>query len=93
MERKELEIFSEASNAAIVRMPGRKFPRVVVQGDTLCNWLTAARSFKSRVAELNDQELTCDAEEFLTTLTAYLRHYESVLAAHNIELPYIHPET
>jgi hypothetical protein len=35
MEIKEIEVFSEMSNYAIVRMPGRHFPGCVIQGDSL----------------------------------------------------------
>ncbi|HEV8377936.1 MAG TPA: hypothetical protein VGP99_03720 [Tepidisphaeraceae bacterium] len=93
MKRKELEVFSEASNAAIVRMPGRRFPGLVIQGDTFRNWLTVARVFRARVQELNDDELLADSEEFLAILTDYLHHYEKVLSAHKLDLPYIRPET
>ena len=35
MERVEVELFSDGSNDAVVRMPGRQFPGMVVQGDSL----------------------------------------------------------
>ena len=91
MERKELEVFSEASNAAIVRMPGRRFPGLVIQGDTFRNWLTTARVFRTRAQELKDDELLADSEEFLAVLTNLLHHYEKVLSAHKMDLPYIQP--
>ena len=34
MERVEVELFTDGSNNAVVRMPGRQFPGVVVQGDS-----------------------------------------------------------
>jgi hypothetical protein len=35
MERIEIEVYSQATNQAIVRMPNRKFPGCVIQGDSL----------------------------------------------------------
>lgn len=48
MERKELEVFSEASNYGIVRMPGRQFPGCVVQGDSLSIMAVRKRLQRSR---------------------------------------------
>jgi len=39
MERKEVEVLSEASNYAVIRMPGRHFPGYVVQGDSLSHFM------------------------------------------------------
>jgi hypothetical protein len=36
-ERLTAEILSHASNSGIVQMPGRKFPGIVIQGDSLSN--------------------------------------------------------
>jgi hypothetical protein len=33
--RIEAELFTDGSNNAVVRLPGRRFPSVLVQGDTL----------------------------------------------------------
>lgn len=38
-----VDVFSEATNAAVVRMPGRRFPGVVVQGDTLSTLVNDVR--------------------------------------------------
>jgi hypothetical protein len=47
MERIEVELFSHPGNNAIVRMPGRRFPGVLIQGDSLSN----LRHEVARVAE------------------------------------------
>jgi len=89
MKRKEVEVFAEASNYAIVRMPGRQFPGCVVQGDSLSILCGLARSDHRSVARLGDDELTDDAAELLSLLEDRLKHYEQVLAEHKIELPYV----
>src|SRR5262245_1747536 len=35
MHVEQVEIYSDVSNAAVMRHPGRRFPGVLVQGDTL----------------------------------------------------------
>ena len=88
MERIELEVFSQASNFAIVRMPGRKFPGAVIQGDSLYILTSLARAIYQRVKESPDTELADAANELQKLLSTRLSHYGSVLKDHNLELPY-----
>ena len=88
MEIKQLEVFSEASNYGIVRMPGRRFPGCVVQGDSLAILCGLARSLHDGVAGLGHEELAGDAAELLDLLENRLKDYEQVLVDHEIELPY-----
>lgn len=88
MELKQLEVFSEASNYGIVRMPGRNFPGCVIQGDSLSILCSFARSIHQRVVALDDEELSGDTAEMLDLLEGRLKHYEEVLKQHDIPLPY-----
>lgn len=88
MEVTELEVYSAASNYAVIRPPGRKFPGAVVQGDSLFILFSLARSLRDRSASLGDEDLTGDADELVELLGSRLRQYESVLDQHGIELPY-----
>jgi hypothetical protein len=92
MERKEIEVFSGSVNQAVVRMPGRRFPGSVIQGDSLSMLFGLARKIHADVAGLANEELTGNAAELLNLLDARIRHYERVLAQHNIELPYVRQE-
>jgi hypothetical protein len=43
MDRVEVELVTDGGNNAVVRMPARSFPGVLIQGDTLSTlWETAA---------------------------------------------------
>lgn len=88
MEIKELEVFSEASNYGVVRMPGRQYPGCVVQGDSLSILLSYAESIRSRLAGTHDQELIDVADELVELLAGRLDHYEAVLTRHGMSLPY-----
>jgi len=88
LEHKNLEVFSETSNYAIVRMPGRSFPGMVVQGDSLSILCNHARSIHRLATRLGDAELLDEIAELQDLLEDRLRHYEEVLAEHNMRLPY-----
>jgi len=87
MERVEVELFTDGSNNAVIRMPGRQFPGVLIQGDSLA-------SLRSDVAEIRDACLAGDATEaveaaefLLEDLDAILLRYTDALERHNLRKP------
>ncbi len=46
----EIEVISDAGNTAVVRMPGRRFPGLVIQGDSLFAFYNDVREIE---ADLN----------------------------------------
>ena len=83
-----MELLSSQTNLAVVRLPGRRFPGTVVQGDSLSILVAHARAIHARASAGDDDELRDEAEDLLELLETRQRHYESVLAEHGIELPY-----
>jgi hypothetical protein len=88
MERIEAELFTDGSNDAVVRLPGRRFPGVLVQGDSL-------HILRSDVAEVLEACERGDVDEardsaglLLSDLDALLARYEAVLNEHEIQRPY-----
>jgi hypothetical protein len=82
------KVLSHAANSAVVQMPGRRFPGVVIQGDTLSGMVTgmcAARLLAERgdLSELKEVLKLTQKE-----LEDRQRHYEQVLESAGIELPY-----
>lgn len=88
METQPVEIYSESSNSAIVRVPGRKFPGSVIQGDSLVILCDLASSICKRARAVGDDELLAEAEELRAMLFDRLSDYEAVLAAHGLPVPY-----
>lgn len=88
MRTATVEIYSDATNAAIVRVQGRKFPGVVIQGDTLNELVKVAQHISYSTSSTGEEELELDAKELAEQLTQLLEHYKLVLAEHNIELPF-----
>jgi predicted RNase H-like HicB family nuclease len=87
MDRIELEVFSTATNHAVVRVPGRRFPGAVVQGDTLSALL---RNAEQILRELRAGRSPVDETEELTeALRQLLGHYERTLIQHDLPLPYM----
>ncbi|MFF1308398.1 DUF6959 family protein [Streptomyces sp. NPDC058307] len=88
MERVEAELFTDASNDAVVRLPGCRFPGVLVQGDTL-------RILSADVAELVELCAAGDLEEarqaaslLQEELGAKLQRYTDALDAHGEPHPF-----
>ncbi len=82
----QVEIFSDATNAAVMRHPGRRSPGLLAQGDTLYSLC--------RRADLICQEIGLgspaydEANDLRNTLQEYLSHYKSVLTESGIALPF-----
>jgi hypothetical protein len=57
MSIQSIEVLSNAVNAAVVRMPGRKRPGLVVQSDKLVYLTSLGRSVAELAANTGNQEL------------------------------------
>lgn len=83
-----VEIYSDATNAAIMRHPGRRFPGVLVQGDTLSTYCyrldDICRDARGRLGEDTEFELN----DLRNALWSLLTHYKVVLGEHEIPLPF-----
>lgn len=88
MEHIEAELFTDGGNDAVVRIPGRRFPGVLMQGDSL-------HILRSDVAELlkacergDLAEARDSAGLLLADLDALLARYETALNENAIPRPY-----
>lgn len=89
----EFELYSDTSNHAVVRPPSRRFPGSVVQGDSLSILCAEAKEISERIRSLqvSDEELLYLAQGHQEKLLGRLLHYQQVLMAHEIPLPYGQP--
>ena len=87
MHTAEVEIFSDASNAAILRHPGRHYPGCLIQGDSLYQLIQSLKE-----VDIERQALSEDAAaalaDVIEVLTGKLDHYKVTLSAHGIDLPF-----
>jgi hypothetical protein len=88
MEKIEVELLSAEVNAAIVRLPGRPFPGMVIQGDTLHSLLQDVLEIQEMAVGLGKTDL----EYAISNLNDGLRHrvavYEATLKKEGVPLPY-----
>ncbi|MGW0554419.1 DUF6959 family protein [Streptomyces sp. NPDC002926] len=88
MERVEAELFTDGGNNAVVRLPGRRFPGVLVQGD----FLSILRRDVAAVVEASDRGDDAEARDtaglLLEDLDELLARFSAALEAHAIPLPY-----
>lgn len=87
----EAEILSHIPNSGIVQLPGRKFPGIVIQGDTLSSLLESTRYLLAQFRELRDEERYYEVLMIAESLHAQLLHYEETLAKRGSPLPYSKP--
>ena len=90
MRIEELEIYSDASNAAIIRHPQRRFPGVLVQGDTMHSMAEIAKTVSAGLDKETD--LFWEMEELRERLESFVQHYIEVLKAEDMKLPFPEPK-
>jgi DNA-binding GntR family transcriptional regulator len=88
MKAELVEIYSDASNLAVMRHPGRRFPGSLIQGDSLFILVDEARQLYDAVKNSGDEEIVALAEMHKNNLEDRLAEYERAMVQHGISLPY-----
>lgn len=84
-----VELLTDQGNNAVLRLPGRKSPGVLVQGDSLFN-LCALATAAVEGLDRGDMEVAVDAvREIAVELQDMRERYEAALRQHAIPLPYL----
>ncbi|MFC1826222.1 DUF6959 family protein [Thermodesulfobacteriota bacterium] len=73
-------------NRTVVQIPGRSFPGLVLQGDTLFTLLTHAKSHWDLVQRSDNPYLESGAKSLYEMLKDLYEHYNQVLDEHRDEL-------
>jgi hypothetical protein len=89
MKQVQVDMLSEAINCPVLLVPGRKFPGVVVQGDSLRILCDLADDLDQLSALHSGAEVHETALALKRKLSGYLQEYEAVMKAHGRELPYV----
>jgi hypothetical protein len=87
------QILEVGSNGAVVQLPERKFPGVVIQGDSLSILVSEVEELRRSLEKNEESEAIASLDLIERHLKERLAFYESVLAKHRIELPYVRGET
>jgi len=89
MRTELVEIFSDATNAAVMRHPGRKFPGMLIQGDSLHNLSCMANNALAGAEP--GSEHWHDLKELADDLQSRVDFYTQVLRQHGLSLPFSDP--
>jgi len=81
-------ILAEVPNSGIVQLPGRRFPGIVIQGDSLSSMFDQLASALSHAKHRRDQEAYYATFEVASRLQELLVAYENTLGAVGSSLPY-----
>jgi predicted RNase H-like HicB family nuclease len=84
----EVEALTEQHNYAVIRLPERKFPGVVVQGDSLSILVENLRRGVELLRDGRHEDGVGEITEALEVLEGVKRGYEAALSAHSIPRPY-----
>jgi len=84
----KIRLYDHVSNSGIVHMPGRRFPAIAIQGDSLSTMLITAIESMEKAKELKDEELYYGNLELAERLRDHLTQYEEILEKEGFEKPY-----
>lgn len=84
----KIKLYDHVSNSGIVHLPGRRFPAVAIQGDSLSGMLTTAVSFMAKARKLQDEDLYYAALMLAERLQGHLCQYEDALEKEGFGRPY-----
>ncbi|MEV4514750.1 hypothetical protein AB0K00_38055 [Dactylosporangium sp. NPDC049525] len=89
MTDEQARVLARGTNVAVTQLGGRAFPGIHVQGDTFSALRQQFADAADRLRPAaSDREAVEDLDYAVEEMTDILRYYESVLAAHDIRLPY-----
>lgn len=83
-----ITVLSDAVNSPVIQFPGRYFPGVLVQGDSLKCMADLAGEISERLRLGDLEEARSVAEELSGLLVSRVKLYEEVLKAHGLDAPY-----
>lgn len=84
----QAELLSRPINFAVVQLPERNYPGVVVQGDTLHSLQRQVERMGQLLGTKELEELAGEIEYLHTLLSEVLTHYEHICSERGIALPY-----
>lgn len=88
MYEEQVEIYSDRTNAVVLRHHGRKHPGVLVQGDALFTLFQRADAACEAARGVLHPDVHGDLTDLRDTLLAYLDHYRTVLSEHGLSPPF-----
>ena len=88
VRKTEVEVFGSVPNAPIMRVSGRKYPGVLIQGDSLHNLLSLVQAIEGCIDAGDKVSAGETLNEVKELLQGYLAVYEKTLSEAGMSLPY-----
>ena len=88
MRTELVEVYSDQTNAVVLRHPERKFPGLLLQGDTLYSLCHGADEACAHAQGVLQSDVYAELNELRNHLWSLLNHYKSVLGTHQVPLPF-----
>jgi hypothetical protein len=79
MVKIEIESLSDATNAPVVRLPGRRFPGIVIQGDSLKSMFDCVQELIQLVRSGTQEQIEGTAVELSEKIGMYKNSYEQTM--------------
>lgn len=89
MKKIEIELFTNQGNGAILKLPNRKYPGVLIQGDSLSSLSRMINLASTEFDESNYLELKDSIMQIKIEIDNHLKNYENILIEEGIEIPYL----
>jgi hypothetical protein len=83
-----IELLDNTINCAVVKLTSRKYPGVVIQGDSLHNLHTSVQYAKTLCETGQTAEAVDELSMLVDILATYVDNYERVLKHFGRDLPY-----
>lgn len=88
MRKEAVEIYSDQTNTAVLRHPDRRFPGVLIQGDSLYRICVQADDACLAAKDQFGSDEYANLNQLRNSLWTYLNHYKNILSEHQIPLPF-----
>ncbi|MBI5686204.1 MAG: hypothetical protein HZC54_14115 [Verrucomicrobia bacterium] len=79
-------------DTGIVQMPGRKYPAVAIQGDSLSIWLTHVEVVRDAISRGDLKEAQAELALLEEEMRGWQERYEETMKKLGIGLPYLRNE-
>ncbi len=88
-EKINIALLKQNTNCCIVQLSNRRFPGIVLQGDTLSSWISLIDLVTKLIEEGDINEALDTSKELKEKLEPYQMVYENFLKEKNIPFPYV----
>lgn len=82
-----VKLLSKPINYAVVQLPGRSYPGVVIQGDSLRTLVLRLQEVRRTLDGNQTEDASVELDDICEQLTEVMGHYEMICQQQDIELP------